>query len=491
MNYHGSMLGLSCFVLISFALVMLLPMLTNTGRRHIAIGATAFTCTGIGASFVISYFQYPLRSVEPLAWLLASAGDLPELAVAGALAGLSLVMVLLSQQGHDEGLDHFAIMFYTGATMGFLATDDARVMAGSWLLSYLPAFVGRADDQWQIRFDGLRVFGAYQMVSFLSFVVGIWLLDSSMTTTGQGVNYNFSALMARLVEFDESARWASFFLIIAVFFRQGLFPFQSGVLSLCQKARFSYSVNYLSSQLGFLFLIRVGPSMSHTMLVDYMGGLFIFSTASAIYFALLALKAPESRYAYGSLALMQQSFLLVFFALSPDVGAVATLIGVFSLLLSVAGLGLCLWLFEKRTGMRHLASFQGMAEKMPVLAGFFLVFGLAMVHFPLTVGFISEDLLLHWIMHKLPIVAVVLLVAAAIGGIAVYRFYLRLFGGESPRTFAKRDLLLRESVILAFLLVVLCSLGVLPTPVMKTALSGMAQQETVSIGEKGVGDGQE
>ncbi len=72
----------------------------------------------------------------------------------------------------------------------------------------------------------------------------------------------------------------------------------------------------------------------------------------------------------------------------------------------------------------------GLGQKAPRFSFFFLVFGLALVGIPGTLGFVAEDLLFHGAMHTLPILGIALPLATALNAIHVLRIWHRIFNGK-------------------------------------------------------------
>jgi NADH-quinone oxidoreductase subunit M len=110
------------------------------------------------------------------------------------------------------------------------------------------------------------------------------------------------------------------------------------------------------------------------------------------------------------------------------------LTGSLSLWLSVAlamtGFGLALRCVESRVGRILLTDFHGLYEQIPMMAGLFLLTGLASIGFPGTPGFIAVELLVEGAVQALPIVAPLVVVVTALNGLAVIQAYFRIFTGK-------------------------------------------------------------
>jgi NADH-quinone oxidoreductase subunit M len=101
-----------------------------------------------------------------------------------------------------------------------------------------------------------------------------------------------------------------------------------------------------------------------------------------------------------------------------------------SVALSLGGLGLTLRALEARFGRLSLIRFFGLYEHSPALAVCFLLTGLGSVGFPGTIGFVGTELLVDGAIGASPAIGVVMVLAAAVNGIAVVRVYFLLFTGS-------------------------------------------------------------
>ena len=101
---------------------------------------------------------------------------------------------------------------------------------------------------------------------------------------------------------------------------------------------------------------------------------------------------------------------------------------------------------ENLTASKHL----GLAEHAPRLAVSFAIFGLALVGLPGTLGFCSQDLLIHGTLTSHPLIGLLLPIATAMNAVSIFRLFTRLFLGKRRTGFTvMADALPRERWILA------------------------------------------
>ncbi len=84
---------------------------------------------------------------------------------------------------------------------------------------------------------------------------------------------------------------------------------------------------------------------------------------------------------------------------------------------------------EGRKGRLRLDRYNGLYEAAPSLAGFFLLTGLASIGFPGTVGFVAVELLVEGAVQAAPVIGVLVVLAAALNGLAVMLAFFRIFTG--------------------------------------------------------------
>lgn len=139
--------------------------------------------------------------------------------------------------------------------------------------------------------------------------------------------------------------------------------------------------------------------------------------------------------------------------------------------ISTAALFLIAGFLVSRRGSRLIASYGGVQKVAPVLAGTFLVAGLATLSLPGLAPFVSEFLVLIGTFTRYPVLAVVASTALVLSAVYVLWMYQRMMTGPVPADVEDgpgrvRDLVPRELVVVTPLIVLLLLLGVYPKPVL-------------------------
>jgi NADH-quinone oxidoreductase subunit M len=135
--------------------------------------------------------------------------------------------------------------------------------------------------------------------------------------------------------------------------------------------------------------------------------------------------------------------------------------------ISTAALFLIAGFLVSRRGSRAIADFGGVQKVAPILAGTFLVAGLATLSLPGLAPFISEFLVLIGTFTRYPAFAVFAATALVLSAIYILWAYQRMMTGPVKDGNEKLgDLVPRELVVVAPLIALLLVLGVYPKPVL-------------------------
>jgi len=250
---------------------------------------------------------------------------------------------------------------------------------------------------------------------------------------------------------------------MAVMIRKGIAPFHSWYPAIFSAAPMSTALAATMPQVASYAAIR--------LLVGHADGvrleLIVLSQAAlltAAYGAALAVVQRDVRGLVGMLALSQSAMVMAGLSGSLAMEFCGALAIWVSSGLALTGIGLVAWALESRAGRLTLDANQGRFADAPVLAGFFLLFGLASLGFPGTLSFVADDLIVAGSLRDQPHAGVLVILATVFSGIAVVRGWFRIFGGPATPDAPRHQVLRRERVPLVFLLAVLFGLGLWPGP---------------------------
>ncbi len=250
-------------------------------------------------------------------------------------------------------------------------------------------------------------------------------------------------------------------LVAAVLIRSGVAPLHCWMTDLFERATFGSSLLFVTPMVGAYAAMRlvlpiVPDAALHTI--------SILSLATALYAAGMSLVQREARRFFCFLFLSHSSLVLVGLETATELGLAAALLVWVSVSISLTGFGLALRSVEARTGRLLLTEYRGLGDQMPQLAACFLLTGLASVGFPGTSGFIATELLVEAAIDRSSLYGVVVVLAAALNGIAVLYAYFRVFTGTRHHaTISLRGRLPEQIAVLTLFLLIIAG-GLLPQP---------------------------
>ncbi len=151
--------------------------------------------------------------------------------------------------------------------------------------------------------------------------------------------------------------------------------------------------------------------------------------------------------------------------------------------ISTAALFLIAGFLVSQRGSRAIADFGGVQKVAPVLAGTFLVAGMATLALPGLAPFISEFLVLIGTFTRYPVFAVLASIALVLSSVYILWLYQRMMTGPLVDGNEKvRDLRPREIAVVAPLIALLLVLGVYPKPALDVINPAVAHTLT-TIGQ--------
>jgi len=250
-------------------------------------------------------------------------------------------------------------------------------------------------------------------------------------------------------------------LAVAVLLRSGVVPVHCWMTDLFEKASFGTALLTVTPMVGAYSAMRLVLPIAPNWILGLIAG---FSLLTAVYASCMALVQTEARRFFCYLFLSHASLVLVGVEIATPIGLTGALCVWLSVGLSLLGFGLTLRAVETRTDRLTMADYQGLYEAMPVLAGFFLLTGLASIGFPGTIGFVAVELLVEGAVRAYPLVGAIVVLTAALNGIAVLYAYFRIFNGKVHTATIDLDTRLAERAAVVVLSLLIIGGGILPQP---------------------------
>lgn len=250
-------------------------------------------------------------------------------------------------------------------------------------------------------------------------------------------------------------------LVLAVLIRTGMFPFQTWLPDLFQRATFGTALMFVAPMPGVYLATRLLLPTAPDWILRTVALISVFT---AIYAAGLALVQKETRRFYAYLFLSQSSLVLVGLVLVTAGGLTGALSLWLSIGLALGGFGMTLRSVESRAGVLSLKEYHGLFDHMPTLAAFFLLTGLTAVGFPGTFGFIGAEMIVESVVSVYPFISIMVVLASALNGIAIVMAYLAIFTGTQHRTTISLRMQTRERLSVIFVTALIVLLGIWPQP---------------------------
>lgn len=259
----------------------------------------------------------------------------------------------------------------------------------------------------------------------------------------------------------EWTSWASVPLMAAVLVRCGTVPAHCWITDWFEHASFGIALLYVAPLAGVYAAVRLVLPIAPDWVLD---GIAIISLVTAVYAAGMAIVQREVRRFFAYLFISHASLVLFGLELHTEIALTGALCLWFSVILSLGGFGLTLRALESRFGRLSLAEYHGLYEHLPTLAACFLLTGLASVGFPGTLGFVSTELVVDGAVAANPYLGLVIIITAALNGVAVVRAYLLLFTGTRHISTVSLRVGWRERVAVLTLSAIILGGGLFPQP---------------------------
>ncbi|MFI6344723.1 NADH-quinone oxidoreductase subunit M [Streptomyces sp. NPDC050560] len=211
--------------------------------------------------------------------------------------------------------------------------------------------------------------------------------------------------------------------------------------------------------------------------------IMVLALISVIYGALLAVGQRDIKRLVAYASISHFGFIILgIFAMTSQGQSGATLYMI-NHGISTAALMLVAGFLISRRGSRLIADYGGVQKVAPVLAGTFLIGGLATLSLPGLAPFVSEFLVLVGTFTRYPAVGVIATVGIVLAALYVLVLYQRTMTGPvKAGVHGMSDLKARELVVVAPLIALLIFLGVYPKPL--TDIVNPAVKQTMSDVQK-------
>jgi NADH-quinone oxidoreductase subunit M len=362
---------------------------------------------------------------------------------------IALATLLLAPRRDTSAVSVRWTLWVLSATLLAYAADNTILLVAGWFASAIPFLIGpfTAPENWRPR------------VALLGSTVALLMGCLLMSDNGAGI--------AALAGQGAGGTAAFACLILAVILRKGIFPAHAWITDAAEGGPVLPMALLFNGHLGAFLLARVVVPVFPQLAQGTFPLLSDLALFTAIYAAIRAVAEKRPRSLLALLALSQSASILAGLESASAEGVTGALVHWLVVASATTGLFGILRLLEVRFGSElakegHL----GLAQHTPRLAVFFAVCGLALVGLPGTLGFCSEDLLIHGTLESHPQLGLLLPLSTAINAVTLLRLFNRLFLGRLRTGVSGiADAVPRERWVLAAIVLFVVVGGVFPKAV--------------------------
>jgi NADH-quinone oxidoreductase subunit M len=451
---------------------LVLGFVDDDPRTARIVGLVASVATFVASLLILTSFDVAdpaLQLHERVAWIPAIGADF-----ALAVDGISLVLILLTTflvplillASWNDVTDRLkgyvaAFLILEAAVIGVFAATDVLLFAVFFELTLVPMYLiigiwGGAGR----RYAAVKFF-LYTMLGGLLMLVAILYLYSQ---TG---SFAYEAFLGLELSGTEQ-RWLFGAFVVAFAVKVPLFPVHTWLPDAHTEAPTGGSV-FLAGvllKMGTFGLLRYALPLFPEATVEFAPALLAISVVGILYGALVALMQKDIKKLIAYSSVSHMGFVVLgTFALN----ATATSGSVVQMInhgLSTGALFLLIGFLYERRHTRQIAAFGGLAKRVPVMAGLWLLVSMSSLALPGLNGFVGEFPILLGTFQEARWAGVLAAFGAVLAALYLLWAYQRMFhgplvGADNEHT---TDLKPREIGVLAPIVVLIVAIGVYPKP---------------------------
>ena len=365
---------------------------------------------------------------------------------------------------------YFALLLLLeAATLGVFCALDSILFFCFWEFTLLPLYflvslwgLGAGRQAAAVRYFLVMLAGGVPLL------FGLLALAFGHAELSGALRFDLPTLLATAL--PERTQYLVFLLLLAGFgVKVPLLPLHTWLPALAMGAPAAVTAVLVGLKLGAYGLIRFAIPLAPLAARELHWLLAGFGTVALLYGSVAALAQSNLRamLAYASVSHVGLVVLgLASFSVSALQGALLQLLN-----FSVAAGGgfLVLAFLQRRTDSTDISQLGGVIQRLPLLSGFFLLFGLAGIGLPGTSGFPGELLIIVETLHSHTGAGLAALFAMVLAAAAFLSPFRQAFLGplRNPDLATAEDLLPRELALLLLPALLILTVGVYPLPILE------------------------
>ncbi|MGV0741746.1 NADH-quinone oxidoreductase subunit M [Mycolicibacterium sp. XJ870] len=473
--------------------VMLLPAAQRVLAKWLAL-AVSVAALGLTAVIIVAFDPAgePYQFVESHRWI-PSFGTGYILGVDGiALALIALTAVLVpllivagwNDAARQSGLAGRSVQAYLALTLAVEGMVFMSLVALDVLLFYvffeamlipmyflIGGFGGANRSRAAVKFLLYNLFGGLVM---LAAVIGLYVVTAS-SDAFDGGTFDFRAIVAAVSSGELVINPAVVnFLFLGFMFafavKAPLWPFHSWLPGAAVEATPASAVLMMAimDKVGTFGMLRYCLQLFPDASTYFRPVIVTLAVIGIVYGAVLAIGQTDVMRLIAYTSISHFGFIILGIFVMTSQGQSGSTLYMINHGISTAALFLIAGFLVSQRGTRLIDAYGGVQKVAPVLAGTFLVAGLATLSLPGLAPFISEFLVLIGTFTRYPVLAVFAATALVLSAVYILWTYQRMMTGparEDPDGVGPlRDLRPRELAVVAPLIALLLVLGIYPKP---------------------------
>ena len=392
------------------------------------------------------------------------------------LAAFLVPIVMLASHGEVEaerqgGLEAFIVVIF--------AAQDVFLFYICFEAMLLPVYflIGRFGGP--DRHRAALKFLLYSLAGGLVMLVGVVMLY--VYGPGGDSNYLVSSLVGQLTASQSTQRIMFLSLFIAFAIKAPMFPVHTWLPDTAEQATPGTSVLLIGildkiGTFGMITLVLpLFPEASRWAATPIM----VLAVISILYGALAAVAQDNLYRLISYTSISHFGFMVLGIFIGSQVAATGAMVYMVAHGLSIAGLYLVTGFLARRTGTVRISELGGMARVLPLVAGTWLVSGLASIALPGLSGFVPEWMVLTGTFSVSVVLGIFAVLGVIIAAVYVLLPYQRVFTGAPTRAWTERvaqrgDMDLREKIVVVPVIAAMLVLGFAPA-FLTDAVDGVAE----------------
>ena len=355
--------------------------------------------------------------------------------------------------------------------MGIFASLDLIVFFVFWELMLIPSyFLIKLWGPGEECHGAALKYVLYTLLGSVFMLVGFCLLSLNYFDAKQIYSFDFINLLSVPISLGDQLL-IFWLLFLGMAFKAPIFPFHSWFPDALVQGPIPMSVMFAGIKMGTYGFLRFSmpllPDASRNETVVAI--IMTLGLAAVVYGAIVAIIQPDFRRLLVFSSISHLGFVLIgLFALNFQ-GIQGSLITMINLGFSTAGLFFFAGFMYERLGHTNVRQCTGLAKKMPQLATFILILGMASIGLPGTNGFIGEFLILLGVFQAWWVYGAIAVTGVIFAAVYFLWYYERAIFGPLKESLPALipDLNTREWAIGVSLSVMIFWIGLYPSPFLR------------------------